>query len=245
MKLTPEAVVHYREYGYVVVRGMFDGETAREMRDHYMALRAQGPKPGDFGGTSDRPEDPTHQFPRFIQMHNWDERSKEWATAPELLDAVSALLDDKPVLCQTMVYFKPPGGRGQGIHQDEQYITIDPLVGVWVALDRSDKDVGQMVVVPGTHKGPMLRVQAADTSVSFTDGEAVLPEGARIVGVDMEPGDTLFFHGKTAHGSYANVTHDRWRRSFICHYYGEHAVRFVPEPGTHVSHVKKAEKKTA
>ena len=41
-----------------------------------------------------------------------------------------------------MLYFKPPGGRGQGLHQDQQYITIDPLIGVWVALDRSDQLVG-------------------------------------------------------------------------------------------------------
>ena len=37
-----------------------------------------------------------------------------------------------------MLYFKPPGGRGQGLHQDEQYITINPLIGLWIALDPSD-----------------------------------------------------------------------------------------------------------
>ena len=47
-----------------------------------------------------------------------------------------------------MLYFKPPGGRGQGLHQDEQYITTDPLIGLWIALDPSDAAVGQMVVVP-------------------------------------------------------------------------------------------------
>ena len=57
--------------------------------------------------------------------------------------------------------FKPPGGRGQALHQDEQYITIEPLIGVWVALDRSDKAVGQMVVVPGSHKRGLLQVEAA------------------------------------------------------------------------------------
>lgn len=239
MKLNDESIRHFRENGYVVVKGLYDAETARDMRTHYMALRAQGPKPGDFGGTADQPDDPTHKYPRFIQMHKWDELSQEWATRPSLMDALEQLLDDKPVLIQTMVYFKPPGGRGQGLHQDEQYITIDPLIGVWVALDKSDKDVGQMVVVPETHKGELFEVEEADTSVSFTEAQAVLPEGAEIVGVDMEPGDTLFFHGRTVHGSYANVTNDRWRRSFICHYIGEHAQKFTPEQGRHVTHVGK------
>ena len=53
----------------------------------------------------------------------------------------------------------------------------------------------------------------------------------------MEPGDTLFFDGKTIHGSDANRTADRWRRSFICHYVGKHSRDFQPEPGKHVSHL--------
>ncbi len=55
----------------------------------------------------------------------------------------------------------------------------------------------------------------------------------------MGPGDALFFAGKTIHGSYPNLTQDRWRRSFICHYVGEHAQRFTPPQGRHMSHVKR------
>ena len=44
-----------------------------------------------------------------------------------MLELVEQLIDDKPVLRQTMLYFKPPGGRGQALHQDEQYITIEPV----------------------------------------------------------------------------------------------------------------------
>jgi len=238
MAITGEVVKEYRERGFVVVREMFDPATAAQMIDHYMAMRAEGPKPGDFGGTSDQPDDPTHQYPRMIQMHNWDAASGEWATCPPLWEAVSALLDDTPKLIQTMLYFKPPGGRGQGLHQDEQYITIDPLIGVWVALDRSDRDVGQMVVVPGSHRSGLYPVEAADTSVSFVGAQTSLPAGSQVVGVDMDPGDALLFHGRTIHGSYANTTKDRWRRSFICHYIGEHSRRFDPDAGTHVSHVK-------
>ena len=238
MAATKADVTHYQDEGFVVLKGLFTPDEAAQMRDHYMALRAEGPKPGDFGGTKDQPDDPTHQYPRMIQMHKWDKLSEQWATDPRIIESASALMDDPAVMIQTMIYFKPPGGRGQGIHQDEQYITMDPLVGVWVALDKSDKEVGQMVVVPRSHQVGMLKVQEADTSVSFTEAEAIVPDGFEVVGVDMEPGDTLFFHGRCVHGSYANVTKDRWRRSFICHYIGENANKFEPEKGTHVSHVK-------
>lgn len=235
--LTPEQIVHYNEHGYLIVPNMFDTETAETMREHYMALRAEGEKPGDYGGTKDAPNDANHQYPRMIQMHKWDDRSEQWSSHPKILSAVEALINDEPVLNQTMFYFKPPQSRGQGLHQDEQYITIDPLIGVWIPVDTSDHDVGQMVVVPGSHKAGLYQVEKANTDISFTNAQTVLPQNANVVGLDMNPGDVLFFHGRIIHGSYANVTSDRWRRTFICHYIGKHAQKFEPDEGTHVTHV--------
>jgi phytanoyl-CoA hydroxylase len=228
MRLNDTQIHQYKETGFLIVPGLFDTATAQQMTQHYMERRAEGPKSGDSGGTTDHPEDPNHQYPRMINMHNWDALTGEWAMQGTLLRIVEQLIDDKPVLRQTMLYFKPPGGRGQALHQDEQYITIEPLIGVWVALDKSDKTVGQMVVVPGSHKRGLLQVEAADTSISFTAVQSAMPEDVEEFYVDMEPGDALFFDGKTIHGSYMNETHDRWRRSFICHYIGEHAKDFEP-----------------
>jgi ectoine hydroxylase-related dioxygenase (phytanoyl-CoA dioxygenase family) len=236
MRLTEQQRSRYKEYGYLIVSGLFDGETAKQMIEHYMAMRAEGPKPGDSGGTPDEPDDPTHKYPRMINMHKWDGLTENWAQQGNLLAIVNQLIDDSPVLRQTMLYFKPPGGRGQGLHQDQQYITTEPLIGVWIALDESDKTVGQMIVVPGSHKLGHLPVQAADTSVSFTPVQSVIPTEARELGVNMKPGDALFFDGKTLHGSYLNTTENRWRRSFICHYVGQHAENFEPEQGTLMSH---------
>ena len=239
MRLSDVAIHQYQETGFLIVPKLFGTETAQQMIQHYMERRAEGPKSGDSGGTTDHPEDPNHQYPRMINMHNWDTLTGEWATQGTLLRIAEQLIEDTPVLRQTMLYFKPPGGRGQALHQDEQYITTEPLIGVWVALDRSDKAVGQMVVVPGSHKRGLLQVEAADTSISFTDAQSVMPEGVEEFYVDMAPGDALFFDGKTIHGSYMNETPDRWRRSFICHYIGEHAEHFEPQQGKHVSHLRR------
>lgn len=238
MRLTEQQRNSYKERGYLLVTGLFDNGTADRMIEHYMAMRAEGPKPGDSGGTSDEPDDPTHKFPRMINMHKWDEVTEDWAQQADMLAIVNQLIDDTPVLRQTMLYFKPPGGRGQGLHQDQQYITTEPLIGVWIALDESDEAVGQMIVVPRSHKFGHLLVKAADTSVSFTPVQSVIPAELTEVGINMKPGDALFFDGKTLHGSYLNTTDDRWRRSFICHYIGQGAKDFEPEQGTHVSHLR-------
>ena len=237
--LTLGQIAQYDDRGYLIVSAFLDIQTVNAIRDHYMALRAQGSRPGDSGGTDDQPDDANHQYPRMIHMQKWDDKTAAWSAQPKILQAVEQLIRDEPVLNQTMLYFKPPQSRGQGLHQDEQYITIDPLIGIWIPLDKSDRDTGQMVVVPGSHANGNYKVEKANTEISFTNVQTVLPKDANITGLDMEPGDALFFHGRIIHGSYPNTTTDRWRRTFICHYVGKHATKFEPSEGTHVSHVNK------
>ncbi len=237
LTLTPAQIKQYHEQGYLVVPGLFPTAEVARLLEHYMAMRAAGPKPGDY--TVEDKNDPINQFPRMINMHNWDPVTVTASADPGMLAAVKQLIDDEPVLNQTMFYFKPPLTRGQALHQDQQFITIDPLIGVWVAIDDCDKANGQMVVVPGSSKLGLLAVEAADPIQSFTPGQTKMPPGAEIMGVDMKAGDGLFFDGKCIHGSYANVTPDRFRRSFICHYVGAHSKKFEPPKGTHMSYVKK------
>ncbi|MFW6059920.1 MAG: phytanoyl-CoA dioxygenase family protein [Phycisphaeraceae bacterium] len=239
MQLDHEQKETYREQGYLVMPGLFPEQTVREMTEHYMRRREEGGKPGDMGGRSDDPNDPLNRYPRMINMHKWDERTGQWAQNTALLSVVQQLLDDRPRLHQTMLYFKPPGARGQGLHQDEQYITIEPLLGAWLALDVTDAANGQMVVVPGSHALGLLPIEAADPSTSFTHGQTRMPAGAEEVGIDMQPGDVLLFDGKIIHGSHSNTTDNRFRRSFICHFIGEHARQFTPAKGQHMSHLNK------
>jgi phytanoyl-CoA hydroxylase len=235
--VTPDQQRAYREDGFVLVRGLVGAQRAALMRDHFMALRAQGAKPGDMGGDPRQASDPLNRYPRMINMHGWDERSAAWSADAAVVTVASALIGQNTVLNQTMLYFKPPGARGQALHQDQQYITIDPLIGAWCALDRCDRANGQMIVVPGSQRHGVLPVRPVDAASSFTSGGTVVPPGSRELGVDMEPGDVLFFAGATIHGSYANTTVDRFRRAFICHFVGDRATTFESAPGTNMKHL--------
>jgi ectoine hydroxylase-related dioxygenase (phytanoyl-CoA dioxygenase family) len=119
-----------------------------------------------------------------------------------------------------MHYFKPPGARGQALHQDQFYLRVQPgtCMAAWLALDDCDEANGCIMVVPGSHTWPLLCLTKADTERSFTDVTVPLPEGVKAVPVIMKAGDVLFFNGQIVHGSEPNTTSDRFRRALIGHY---------------------------
>lgn len=206
--------------GYVIVRGLFSGDEAAAYRDHFMALREKGIYEGDFAGVDLSSADPLKRYPRMIHMHRWDDISLRWLIDPRLDRVMTSLLGREPYAVQTMLYFKPAGGRGQALHQDQFYLRVRPgtCIAAWMALDRCDEANGCLRVVPGSHKWPVLCTTKADTEQSFTDVTVPVPEGQPIVPVIMDPGDVLFFHGSLVHGSYPNTTSDRFRRALIGHY---------------------------
>lgn len=222
--MLPVNLARYQEQfqaeGYVVVPGLFSQEEVARYVDHYMTLRRQGELPGDFAGVNATSTDPLKKFPRMIHMHRWDELSLQWMIDERLKRCMTALLGREPYAVQTMLYFKPPGARGQALHQDQYYLRVQPgtCMAAWMALDRCNEENGCMQVVPRSHLLPLLCTTQADTTKSFTDVTVPIPAGMSSVPVIMEPGDVFFFNGQVIHGSFPNVSQDRFRRSLIGHY---------------------------
>ncbi len=206
--------------GYTLVRGLFGADEVEKLRDHYMVLRKRGSYPKDLVGVEAGSQDPLKQYPRMAQMHRWDEVSLQWMIDDRLDEVMTALLGRSPYAVQTMLYFKPPGARGQALHQDNFYLKAEPgtCVAAWMALDKVDQANGCLEVIPGSHRWPILCTEKADTKVSFTDITVPLPVPDAAVPVEMEAGDVMFFHGALVHGSAPNVTADRFRRALIGHY---------------------------
>jgi ectoine hydroxylase-related dioxygenase (phytanoyl-CoA dioxygenase family) len=215
---------HFDANGYVLIRGLFTPAEVAFYRDHFMALRAQGPKPHDMPAPDPTSSDPLARYPRMIHMHRWDDPSRQWLLDPRLDAVLTTLLGASPLAVQTMLYFKPPGARGQALHQDNWYLHARPgtCCAAWMSLDRADEQNGCMRLVPQSHTWPILCAQPADITKSFTDVTVALPPGVQAVPIVMEPGDVLFFHGSLVHGSLPNTTSDRFRRSLIAHYIEAH-----------------------
>lgn len=220
---TANATVMLDEYqtnGYFVARGLFSLQEVAHYKAHFMDLHAQ--ERGFFTREQEAAVDgdPLKKYPRMVHMHRWDELSLKWMLDKRLQAYMTELLGAEPYAVQTMFYFKPPGARGQALHQDQAPLNVQPgtCMAAWMALDPCTEDNGCLQIVPGTHEIDLLCTVDANTEESFSNSTVPLPDGVEPQSIVMEPGDVLFFNGQVIHGSYPNRTADRFRRALIGHY---------------------------
>jgi phytanoyl-CoA hydroxylase len=215
-----QLVSRYHRDGYVVVDGLFSREEAETYIEHFMRLRTTGSYPLDHSGVDTEAYDPILQYPRMTHIQRWDQTSLEWLTHERMNRCLTQLLGREPYAGQGMLYFKPPGSRGQAMHQDQFYLKVQPgtCMGAWMALDPSDEDNGCLQVAPGSQSLSILCTEKADTTRSFTDVAVPVPSDLKIVPLIMQPGDVVFFTGALIHGSYPNTSSDRFRRAIAGHY---------------------------
>ena len=216
----PVPSTHISEFarqGYTLAPALFSPEEAALLRERFLWINKEHRRPAD--NITDEC-DPLAQYPRVGQPHRWDETSLNWLIDPRLKEWLTAILGSEPFAAQTMFYFKPPGARGQALHQDQFYLRVEPgtCVAAWMAVDRCDEENGCLQVVPGTHNIPVLCTVDADTDASFVNDTVDLPAGYDPIPLIMEPGDVLFFNGQLVHGSYPNSSSDRFRCAMIGHY---------------------------
>lgn len=226
--LTPDELGDWHRDGFHVARGLFGGAEVAAVKDRFDGLAATG-KPID-GHWSPDPDtdDILGRYPRVMQPHEFDGASKDLLLDPRVRAVLQQLMGEDVIGCQTMFYFKPPTARGQAFHQDNYYLLVQPTtcVAAWLAVDRSYPENGGLQVCPGTHTADLACPESADLDVSFVDDFVAPPQGHDPVGLELDPGDVLFFTGSVIHGSGPNSTADEWRRSFISHY--------LPVSATHI-----------
>ena len=220
----------YQRDGIVQVPQLLEPAEVERIKKVYMEQVAADLSLGHDDGVPD--DDPLAKYPRFVHPHRTGTEAGRLALElmldPRILDVVQALIG--PALgAQSMFYFKPPGARGQALHQDNTFLRADPetCLAAWIAIDDVDSANGGLKVVPGSHRTELLCPEPADLSESFSTAQVAVPEGMSTVQTKMTAGDVLFFHGSVVHGSRPNTTTDRFRRALIFHYIPEDSVEIA------------------
>lgn len=218
--LTDEHLAAYRENGYVVVEGLYDGYV-EEIVD---TIRTIAENPADYPDTvhgnvvdeSDLPADMT-DVPALDRVKSLRPKSVpefrryfDEGTAPAAR-AASGLLGERDLRRIYLFSFCNPPRLGTGTpwHQDQGLWSqwMPNSITCWVALSEVTPENGCLQFIPGSHEdGIVPHVEAEDTHPHLPD--SVIDEDAIEYAV-MEPGDAVLFDPQVYHQSSANTTDKR------------------------------------
>jgi len=145
-----------------------------------------------------------------IQDYEDDPVLFTYCQRPEVLRYITCFCGPDVKSVHTMLINKPPHAGATGrhpLHQDLHYFPFRPanrIACAWTALEPVTRANGCLVVLPGTHKGELLEHGYPDWEGSqnaLYHGVKNVPQEAKRVYVEMDPGDTVFFHPILIHGS--------------------------------------------
>lgn len=227
---TTQDAADYAHDGFYIARGLIPKTEIDTIRAAFMEEAKDGPVEGlsEFkhkGSETYSANDPLAFYPRMMNAHRHPDKQVGRLAMKYLLDprigaVLQTLLGEEPIAAQTMFYFKPPGARGQDLHQDNFYLRVKPgtCIAAWIAVDDADAGNGGMMCVPGTGDLEIACPEKSDPTLFFTTEHVEPPAGKSPQLMKLAAGDVLFFNGSVIHGSYPNTSTDRFRRSLICHY---------------------------
>jgi len=217
-------VEHFNDAGYCVVDGLFTAAEISAIEAFFEDYKNIGAAVFDSGMTFAE-IDPAKRQLRAMHPHRYSEKAKQWVINPRVMAVLATLFGKPALLSQTMYYFKPPGAKGQGMHQDNFYLLAKPAtcIAAWTAIDAAKIDNGCLYVVPASQRKNILcPSEGADGWMNYGDSHIKpFPRDCTPVPLEVERGQTVFFSGNLIHGSGPNRTTDRSRRTFIGHYIDE------------------------
>lgn len=220
--MDPQVLTDYQRDGFAIARGLFSEEECEFYSKYFTDMVERGGDGWAEGTVDPEDPDPLKRYPRLLQPHRGDDVAMGYMIDPRIREHLTALCGIEPYAVQTMVYFKPPGARGQNLHQDNTYLRVQPgtCIAAWMALDDCDEENGCMMLVPNTQDLPIICQKDTPglSEVCWNDTETPLPPGTQVVPALMKRGDVLFFNGSVIHGSYKNNSETRFRRTLIGHY---------------------------
>jgi phytanoyl-CoA hydroxylase len=212
-------LAEFENSGFIVVRGLADRETTRQMIECTQAALADAIGPVEYEADLHYPGAPGSRgaaggdtIRRLKEAHARHPVFTDWLSSRPLLARLQQLLGPQivmPLAHHNCVMTKQPRFSSEtGWHQDIRYWSFErpDLVSVWLALGRETPENGALYLIPGTHRLPIARDRLDADKFLRTD----LPENLALieqkVSVSLEPGDVLLFHCRTFHAAGRNQT---------------------------------------
>ncbi|XP_062066867.1 phytanoyl-CoA dioxygenase, peroxisomal-like isoform X1 [Lepus europaeus] len=222
----------YEENGYLVVKHLVSDADIQRFRSEFERICRKEVRPPGLMVMKDvavvkTEHNLSEKSITKVQNFQEDEELFRYCTLPEILKYVECFTGPNIMAMHTMLINKPPDvGKKTSrhpLHQDLHYFPFRPsnlIVCAWTAMEHIDRNNGCLVVLPGTHKGPLKPHDypqwEGGVNIMYHGIQDYEKNNARVHLV-MEKGDTVFFHPLLIHGSGHNRTQG-FRKAISCHY---------------------------
>lgn len=230
--LTPEQRLFYEENGFLLIRNLVSMQDIDRFRREFERICRQEIKVPNLVVMRDvaiaKSEFvPDQRAVSKLQDFQEDPELFRYCSLPEILKYVECFIGPNIMAMHTMLINKPPdAGKKTSrhpMHQDLHYFPfrpVDRIVCAWTAMETVNRQNGCLVVLPGSHKGTLQEHDYPEweggVNKMYHGVRDYDPEHPR-VHLEMEKGDTVFFHPLLIHGSGMNQTQG-FRKAISCHY---------------------------
>lgn len=212
MTLSAEQKEFYAENGYLVIEGLFGDETLTRVRNTIQQFistsRCVSASNAIFDiGPGHSPDTPVVR--RVKDPHKQHQVFDDVMRAPELMDIVAELMGGTVRFDHSKLNFKPAGGNAQvEWHQDWAFYphTNDDLLAVGVMVEDCTHENGPLMVVPGSHRGPVFDHHHRGVFAGGIARELIEEEISRAVELTAPAGSVSIHHVRTLHGSRENLS---------------------------------------
>ena len=210
--ITQAECAFYKEHGYVVVKNVLGADELRRIRlivDELVGA-ARGKTAHDAIHDLEpghRPDDPKVRRIKTPHLHH--PAFRDLARHPALVSILQALLGPAVRLHGSKINIKAPRyGSAVEWHQDWAFYphTNDDLLAVGVMLDDCAMENGPLLLLPGTHRGPVHDHHADGVFCGAIDPEATNLDFAAAAPAIAPAGSMSFHHVRLVHGSAQNTS---------------------------------------
>jgi phytanoyl-CoA hydroxylase len=229
--LTPRQIQFYRDSGYLGVENVFSAAEVEELRrvtDEFVEKsRAVTANDAVF----DLEPSHTPEVPRLRRLKDPIKQHEAYRRAishPKLLGIVGQLIGPALTSNGNKLNLKLADvGSPVEWHQDWAFYphTNDDLLAVGIAMDDSSLENGCLMVLPGTHRGPILDHHQDGVFVGAVTEPGFRPDGA--VPIMLKAGGISIHHTRLLHGSAPNRS-PRARRLLLFQYCAADAWPLLP-----------------
>jgi len=205
-------VSDFKEKGFCLEKNVFTPDAVQILSSEFDRIVSQLQRSGEYINArwgSELTKDIEQSDTQVIHTHNVQSYSAEMMSmiqGERLLDAAEKLIGQDIILHHSKLFLKPPGnGSAFPLHQDWSYFPTEKnsMIAAVIHLTESDEQMGCMRIVPGSHRLGQIEKTDGHSFVKGIHDRYQLEDAEPII---AEPGDVVFFHCCSLHGSMQNVS---------------------------------------